>query len=397
MQKNKILSAFAIITFSSLSTSNAAGEQLLSIIDPHRAAEGWIELFDRHTLFGWESSPEQGWLIKDDILSWQQSAAKGLAFVRTTTPFLAYELLVDAFTAGAGKAWIGLNVTNLEEPPGRSGTWIALSDTDPQWPAGSIVPLAKSSGRVHTAGRWVTLRVIVAQPQIKVILDDVVVCSTTVERLPAGSLVFCLENPEKSSILRFSTIRLKPLGLKALFNGKDLTGWKVHPRSQSKYFVTPEGWLAVQNGPGDIQSEGLFGDFVLQLQVLTLGQHLNSGVFFRAIPGEFWAGYESQIRNQWRNDRTQPVDYGTGGIYNRQPARIVASDDLRWFTKTIVASKRHFSVWVDGLQVADWTDMRGADQNPRRGYRAEPGCISLQGHDPTTDLRFKNIYIAPLD
>ena len=36
------------------------------------------------------------------------------------------------------------------------------------------------------------------------------------------------------------------------------------------------------------------------------------------------------------------------------------------------------------------------DANPRKGYRAKAGAISLQGHDPTTELSFKNIRYAAI-
>ena len=49
------------------------------------------------------------------------------------------------------------------------------------------------------------------------------------------------------------------------------------------------------------------------------------------------------------------------------------------------------ATWVNGIQVADFTDTRPANTNARQGYRAEPGVISLQGHDPTTDLSFRNL------
>ncbi|MCB1128484.1 MAG: DUF1080 domain-containing protein, partial [Verrucomicrobiae bacterium] len=175
---------------------------------------------------------------------------------------------------------------------------------------------------------------------------------------------------------------------------RDLSGWTVIPGHASVYSVTPEGWLNVKNGNGDLQSEARFGDFVLRLDVLSNGRHLNSGVFFRAIPGEFWQGYESQIRNQWEGeDRTKPVDFGTGGIYRRQPARRVVADDGAWFTKTVVAAGRHLAVWVNGCQVSDWTDPRPAAGNARQGFRAGAGVMSIQGHDPTTDLMFRNIRI----
>jgi len=56
-------------------------------------------------------------------------------------------------------------------------------------------------------------------------------------------------------------------------------------------------------------------------------------------------------------------------------------------------------VWVNGYQTADFTDTRpvSEDANGKNGYVSTAGTINLQGHDPTTDLSFKNIHIQPLD
>src|SRR5438128_2349511 len=77
------------------------------------------------------------------------------------------------------------------------------------------------------------------------------------------------------------------LSTKPLFNGKDLSGWKEYPGKKSRFSVTKEGWLNIKNGPGDLQTEGQWADFVLQLDCISNGQHLNSGVFFRCIPGQY--------------------------------------------------------------------------------------------------------------
>ena len=137
------------------------------------------------------------------------------------------------------------------------------------------------------------------------------------------------------------------------------------------------------------------GDFVLQLECISNKQHLNSGIFFRCIPGDVMNGYESQIHNGFEDsDRQKPMDWGTGGIFKRQVARIVAADDLKWFHKTLIVQGPHIAVWVNGMHVTDWTDNRQPNENPRRGLRTEPGTIMIQGHDPTTDLSFRNLEIA---
>jgi len=213
-------------------------------------------------------------------------------------------------------------------------------------------------------------------------------------------------------------LKLKPLNLKPLFNGKDLSGWKEYPGKKSKFTVTKEGWLNIKDGPGDLQTEGQWADFVLQLDCISNGQHLNSGAFFRCLPGQYQNGYEAQIRNQFtkepreytveeydpethkllgkRKVQSTAVDYGTGAIYRRMPARKEVAKDGEWFTLTVVANGRHLATWVNGQQVAAWADNRPLNKNARNGCRLEKGPISLQGHDPTTDLSFRNLRLAEL-
>jgi hypothetical protein len=92
------------------------------------------------------------------------------------------------------------------------------------------------------------------------------------------------------------------------------------------------------------------------------------------------------------------MDYGTGAIYRRQPARFQVAKDREWFTMTVAAHGNHMAVWVNGIQVTDWTDNRPPSDNARNGCKLNlgKGPISLQGHDPTTDLNFRNIRIAEL-
>lgn len=224
----------------------------------------------------------------------------------------------------------------------------------------------------------------------------------------------------ESSGAKVKRIEYQPSQMKPLFNGKDLTGWKVFPGKKSEYKWHPEGWLSVKNGPGDIQTEQVFGDFLAQVEVRTNGKHLNSGIFFRGIPGQYWMGYEAQVRNQFNEKPDQKysievydpntnkletkkevfakaVDFGTGAIYRRFPARIQASRDNEWFTLTISAQGRHISTWVNGIQVTDWTDNRPGNDNPRQGFRAQPGVFSIQGHDPTTDIDFRNFRVQSQD
>ncbi len=222
----------------------------------------------------------------------------------------------------------------------------------------------------------------------------------------------------RNGAVELHTIALIPRSTQSLFNAKDLTGWKIFDGKKSKFEVK-DGLLSIENGPGDLQTEKPYKNFLLQLECKTNGMHLNSGVFFRCRAGEYQNGYEAQINNNFTTEaakdyvvesfdpktnellekktvKSAAVDYGTGAIYRRIPARKSVAKDGEWFTLTVLAHGNHFATWVDGIQTVDWYDNRPPSDNARTGYRAEGGHISLQGHDPTTNLSFRNIRIATL-
>ncbi|MGH9657241.1 MAG: family 16 glycoside hydrolase, partial [Bryobacteraceae bacterium] len=208
----------------------------------------------------------------------------------------------------------------------------------------------------------------------------------------------------KDKKIEFRNLKLKPLGLQPLFNGKDLKGWQVvdapKPREMPVWAATA-GAIHVEKGPGQLETEATFADFVFQLDIRANASgpnhHPNSGVFFRGDVKGYWTGYESQIRNEYKaGDRAQPVDTGTGGLYFYHPARRVVSNDNEYFTKTIVARGRHIAIWINGYPTADHEDARAEGMNARKEARLAGGTISLQAHDPTTNLDFRNLRIAAL-
>ena len=194
--------------------------------------------------------------------------------------------------------------------------------------------------------------------------------------------------------LMLRNVLLKPVDAVSLFDGKTLGGWKVFPDRKSVWSVTKEGFLTVKDGPGDLQTVEKYGDFLFQTEAYSNGDKLNSGVFFRCIEGQYQNGYEAQIHNGFKDgDRTKPSDFGTGAIYRRVAARKVVADDRQWLTLTVLAQGKRLRTWVDGYPTVDWLDERKEDENPRKGARTAPGHLSIQGHDPTTDLNFRNLRI----
>jgi hypothetical protein len=362
-------------------------------LSPDELQAGWIQLFDGETLFGWEAREGSTWKVEDGCLVSPLGTSAGK--LSTTTEFSDFELHVEFLIDADANSGVFLRCVPEGEITAGNSMEVNIRDNHPRWPTGSINEVAQNQSPVQTVGQWSSFDIVAEGEHVVVKLDGQTTVDAQDPRFRRGTIA--LQRFSTDGQIRFRNVRIKPLGSQSIFNGKDLTGWKEIPDRKSVYSVTPEGWLNVKNGNGDLQSERQFQDFVFQLEILSNGQHLNSGVFFRALPGEFWSGYESQIRNQWEgDDRTKPVDFGTGGIYNRQPARKVVSSDGEWFCKTIIAHGPHLAVWINGYQVSDFKDERPADNNARKGYKASAGVLSLQGHDPTTDLSFRSLRLAEM-
>jgi hypothetical protein len=384
----------AILLLATLAfTARAADEPKPNTLTPKEAAEGWILLFDGETAFGWdgEAKVDQGALVI--------GGAKDVR-LRLTSAFdqcvLEGEWRLEGSAASATWSDRGrIEFGEVNDGP----AWGRLSLTVKERSVDKLVEggAKKSRTRVIDAFRGEML------PRTP---------------MPPTQPTF---NVRAGSKLFLRNLKLKPTNMTSLFNGKDLAGWKKYTadgkRVKTEFSVTDQGWLHLKNGPGDIQTEGRYDDFVLQLECRTNGKQLNSGVFFRCIPGDYQNGYEAQIHNGFDADKpkeyaveefdpktnelkekkkvkSSATDYGTGAIYRRVPARRQAAKDNEWFTMTVAAQGRHIATWVNGVQTVDWTDNRPLNDNPRNGCRLEKGGISLQGHDPTTDIDFRNIRIA---
>lgn len=384
---------FALFAVTALLTPLAtlAEESAQNRLTQEEIDDGWILLFDGETDFGWQAATECNWQVADGTISVSEGE---LGLLYTRSQFGDFILKVDFRSAPGTNSGIFLRSPPRPTDPAGDCYELNIADTGTSpFATGSLVGRQAAEGN-HDSSDWQSYVVTARGGEFTVELDGETVLEYSDPR-PLGHGHIGLQYNQGR--VEFRNIKLKPLGLQPLFNGRDLSGWRVFPDKQSEFSVTSDGELLISNGPGQLESEAEFGDFVLQIEIKTRGEGLNSGIFFRSIPGEFWQGYESQIHNVYRDgDRSKPADCGTGGFYRRQDARQVVADDFEWFHKTLVVSGRHMATWVNGYQVSDWTDRREPDENPRRGLRREPGTLSLQGHDPTTDILFRNIRAAEL-
>ena len=357
--------------------------------------DGWISLFDGHSLYGWKRTSDATWRTTGSRLGEiyvgnRRAAAteRQRGLLRTTSQFDDFEMTIEFKTSERSNSGIFLRTSPKPRDVTRDCYELNIaSPKDHDYPTGSLVGRAKCD-LVVTPNEWHRFRIICDGASIKVWIDDKVAVDYT-DPNPTGRGYIGLQY--NSGDAAFRKIALKPLNTTVLFDGKDLDQWNADNKLASKFDITDAGEMQILGGRGQLESKEQFGDFILSLQCKTNAKGLNSGVFYRCIPGEIMNGYESQIQNEFKSNRAVPADCGTGGIFRRSNARRVNADDEKWFTKTIIATGPHVSVWVNGYQVTDWSDTRKPDANPRRGLRLEKGTIQIQGHDPTTDILMKNI------
>jgi hypothetical protein len=403
--------------------------EIANQLTPAQIAEGWINLFDGETLFGWQATSDANWKVENGEI---RVSSGNQGWLMTTSDFADFALHVEFKAPATTNSGVFLRTPLEPKDPTKDCIEVNIAPRDNPFPTPSLVgriktppedggwlPKPEFHGHLPVKGdqmpdpwdgKWHELNVTLEGTSSIVVLDGVIMAAYYSEEEYYGDLGAALVRRGyiglqfREGEITFRNIRLMPLGLTPMLVGEALTGWRTDEQRDAKFTsrdISGEAGtsfeLQVTGGPGELETEAVYGDFVLQLDCFVDGDALNSGVFFRSIPGEFANGYESQIHNAVKdNDPAKPVDAGTGAIYRRTQARRVVSKDHEWFTKTIVATGPHIATWVNGYQVTDWTDDRAPDPNPRKGLRTDPGTISLQAHDPTTNFRFRNLRIVEL-
>ncbi|MFN0104031.1 MAG: DUF1080 domain-containing protein [Bryobacteraceae bacterium] len=373
----------------------------VNTLSPTEISDGWLSLFDGETTWGWTAEGGAKWKIADGAIA---TDGGEYGWLRTNTQFADYVLKLEFQTAADGNSGVFLRSKKGADPH-KTGYELQIFDTHPKFPTGGIVehvaPLRKS---LIKAGKWHAYEIVALGSRILVKLDGKKVLDFTGTKSSSG-YVGLQYNPNKP--IQFRNIKVQPLGFAPIFNGKNLSGWQTvqPPRAPAEpaEWSAKKGLLHVVKGGGQIETKALFDDFILQLDIRANSTdpnfHPNSGIFLRGKPNAYWSGYEIQIRNEFKdNDRTKPVDTGSGGVYFHQPARRVVASDNRFYTQTVIAQGRHFATWVDGFPVADWDDPYPEGDGGPRNKQAllKAGPISLQAHDPKTNLDFKNVRIKTL-
>ncbi|MBI3880458.1 MAG: DUF1080 domain-containing protein [Verrucomicrobia bacterium] len=182
----------------------------------------------------------------------------------------------------------------------------------------------------------------------------------------------------------------------SLFDGQSLDGWKANENPST--FSVQNGEIVVRGVRSHLFYDGPvrkrdFKNFEFKCDVLTK-PGANSGVYFHTeLQGPGWPakGYEVQVNNS-HGDPSR-----TAGLYAvRDNPQVPAKDD-EWFQLHIKVEGKHVITSVNGKVIVDYTE----EENPKRegmyvGRLIGSGTFALQGHDPGSEVHFKNLMVKLL-
>jgi len=401
--------------------------------------EGFVSLFNGKDLTGWVGSVD-GYGAKDGIMFCKKG---GNLF--TEKEYGDFILKFDfKFPPGANNG-LGIRAP-LKGNAAYAGMELQILDnTSPRYAKlrpyqyhGSIYGVVPAKrGFLKKPGEWNSQIVHAIGPKIRVILNGTTIVDADLDKvIEKGGEKLVKGHPglknKKGHIgwlghgarVEFRNIRIKsmdakapaagaledtkntpPKGFVALFNGKDLTGWKglvANPKKRAamnaeqlaaaqkkadermrKSWTIEDGVLIFSGKGQSLCTAKDYGDFEMYVD-WKIKKNGDSGIYLRGSP-------QVQI---WDPARW-PV--GSGGLYNnkKNPSKpLVCADNPigQWNRFRIKMIGEKVWVWLNGKLVVDNTTLENYWERNKPIYPT--GQIELQNHGNT--LWFKNIYIREI-
>lgn len=178
-----------------------------------------------------------------------------------------------------------------------------------------------------------------------------------------------------------------------LFNGVDLTGWKLINLKKINGWKVKDGELVNETPKktfdafapyGNLRTERIFGDSKLTIE-FNVPPGGNSGIYLRGA-------YEAQVVD--RDSRMEGLQ-GVGAIFNRvKPSKNAGKPGGRWQTYEITMVDRHATVVLNGEMVIDNQPVIGNTNGSFQADITRPGPLHLQGDH--TSVRYRNIVLYPV-
>ena len=170
----------------------------------------------------------------------------------------------------------------------------------------------------------------------------------------------------------------------SLFNGKDLSGWKVSDPAAAIKWKVESGTLVSPGHGAELISDAKFEDFKLHVE-FNCAPGSNSGIYLRGR-------YELQIED---DPEPEGPTMRTGGVYGfLAPSPEQPRKPGEWQTYDITLVGRMVTVVQNGQTIIDNQEIPGITGGALDSREGLPGPIYLQGTE-AGHVAFRNITITP--
>jgi hypothetical protein len=189
-------------------------------------------------------------------------------------------------------------------------------------------------------------------------------------------------------LLLLSSFALPPKK-QSIFNGKDLTGWKIY--GTEKWYVD-KGQLVCESGPdkeyGYLATNKFYKKFDLTVEFLQESNG-NSGIFFRStIEGTKIAGWQCEVAPKGQDSGGIYESYGRGWLVKIEDEKENILKPGKWNKMRLRVEGERVQTWLNGEPMVDLKDEKIGKAD---------GSIALQIHSGGgIKVRWRNLIIEEL-
>ncbi len=319
-------------------------------------------------------------------------------------------LLAAGSAAAANNPYVGDWALTI---PGGAAGWLGVDEAGGQlkasmlWGWGSVFPLDSAkleSGKLVLTRKQNIERKNAEGKRVKETITEVITCTANGDTIQLVS-VKPNENGQGEVRQEFSGKRQPPMppapnlgkakfgSAIQLFNGKDLTGWRLTDPNAVNGWSVKDGLLV--NNPvqeegkphknyGNLRTDAEFEDFNLKVAV-RVSKDQNSGVYLRGI-------YEIQVADTYGRGLDP---HNMGGVYSRICPTVSAEKPPgEWQTMDITLLDRHVTVILNGKKIIDNQPVRGCTGGALWSDVMRPGPIYIQGDH--TGIEYRTLELRPV-
>jgi hypothetical protein len=301
----------------------------------------------------------------------------------------------------SGRAAKGVTATGVTSVKPFLGRWdLTLKAPDREYPSWLEIRQEGGELKAQMVGRWGNARPLpkieikngqltfVSPKEEEARRDDMVFTGKLVGETLSGTTTGPDGTPWPWSGRRAPSLKRttapqwgKPI---SLFNGKDLTGWRMEKSSSGRTWKVEQRTLVSPGEGPELIGIPKFEDFKLHVE-FNCGPKSNSGVYLRGR-------YEVQVET---DSIQEPPSHHMGAVYGfLAPSPEMPRQPGVWQSYDITLVGRMVTVVQNGQTIIDNKEIPGITGGALDSHEQLPGPIYLQGSEEGR-VAFRNIVITP--